>query len=402
MEYNMMIKNRFDKLWVSRELTDKIRDEFKRTHGFTEVIEETVISDSKEKNNEESDGSKVSLNKELRDMKYEMERSEIKKLEKLDIEKEIILTEEFINKWWEVSNLSEKKMLEELEEWFKKNVINCGKCNERRVKKYMHETEEKLMLCKECKEKESKEKSDNESDDVSIDMEIDNREIVIHKFEIERLKKLEFNKYHFTSEFIQKYKKNGGEPDEDLKKISNKVEKQTKQKEEVTGEKDDFEEENNRKQEEKVDRLFKIAKERNIEVSKRELLRLVDYEFDEEEIFNEGFIRKFQEIKNELENYIVEELGKFLEKQKKGIENDEEVESINNTNENEETEIVINNKDEEENKLEKPINTDDFELFKESDSENLKPEDINNNNESDLSDYYIENLFEDINNMAVI
>jgi hypothetical protein len=97
------------------------------------------------------------------------------------------------------------KLLEELEEWFIKNVIDRGDCNEKRVRIYMHETEEKLMLCKECKEKESKE-SDNESDDMSIDMEIDNREIVIHKFEIERLKKLGFNKYYFTSEFIWKYK----------------------------------------------------------------------------------------------------------------------------------------------------------------------------------------------------
>jgi hypothetical protein len=99
----------------------------------------------------------------------------------------------------------------------------------------------------------------------------------------------------------------------------------------------------------------------------------------------------------------VEELGKFFNKQKKGIENDKEVELISNTSKNEEIEIIIDNKKEDENKLEKPINTDDFGLFEESDSENLniKPEDINNNNESDLSDYHIENLFEDINNMAV-
>jgi hypothetical protein len=32
-------------------------------------------------------------------MGHEMERSEVEKLEKLNIEKEIILTEEFINKW---------------------------------------------------------------------------------------------------------------------------------------------------------------------------------------------------------------------------------------------------------------------------------------------------------------
>jgi hypothetical protein len=379
----MSIKSRFSKLWISRELTDKIRDKFKKTYGFTEIIEKVVISDLEEENNKESNGSEVSLNKELRGMDHEIERSEVKKLEKLNIEKEIILTEEFIN----------KKMLEELEEWFIKNVVDCGKCNERRVRKYMHETEEKLMLCKECKEKESKE-NDNESDDMSIDIEIDNREIVIHKFEIERLKKLGFNKYHFTLEFIRKYyKENEGKPDEDLKKILNEIEKPIEQKEEVTDEEDDSEEKDNRKQEEKVDRLLKIAKEQDIEVSERELLRLVSYEFNEEEIFNEGFIRKFQEIKNELESYIVEELGKFFDKQKKRIENDEEIESISNISENEEIEIVTDDKDEDENKLEKPINTDDFGFSEESDSEKLKPKDINNSDSES-------NSSEEINNMA--
>jgi hypothetical protein len=84
---------------ISKELTDKIRDKFKKTHGFTEIIEEVVISDPEEENNEESDGSKVSLNKELHGIGHEMERSEVEKLKKLDIKKEIILTEKFINKW---------------------------------------------------------------------------------------------------------------------------------------------------------------------------------------------------------------------------------------------------------------------------------------------------------------
>jgi hypothetical protein len=229
---------------------------------------------------------------------------------------------------------------------------------------------------------------------MSIDMKIDNREIVIHKFEIERLKRLGFNKYYFTSEFVQKYKENEGEPDENLKKILNKIEKQIEQKEEITDEEDNSEEEDNRKQEEKVDRLLKIAKERNIEVTERELSRLVSYEFNEKEIFSEGFIRKFQEIKNELESYIVEELGKFFDKRKKRIENNEKIELKSNTSKNKETEIVIDNKDEDENNLEKPINTDDFRLSEESDSENLntRPEDINSDNESDTS--------EETNNMA--
>jgi hypothetical protein len=250
------------------------------------------------------------------------------------------------------------------------------------------------MICKKCKEKESKE-SDDKSDDMSIDTEIDNREIVIHKFEIKRLKRLGFNKYHFTSEFVQKYKENEGKPDEDLKKILNEIEKPIEQKEKVTDEEDDSEEEVNRKQKAKVDRLLKIAKERDIEVSERELSRLVSYEFDEKEIFSEGFIRKFQEIKNELKSYIVEELGKFFDKQKKGTENDKKIELISNVSENGEIEIVTDNREEDENNLEKPINMDDFRLSEESDSEklNIRPEDINNSdNESDT--------LEETNNMA--
>jgi hypothetical protein len=201
--YNTKIESRFGKLWTSGELTDKIRDEFKRTCGFTEIIEEVIISDPEEENNEESDSSEVSLSKELRGMGHEMEKSEVEKLRKLDIEREIILTDEFINKWWEVSNLSEKKMLEELEEWFIKNALDCEKCNKKRVRKYMHETEEKLTICKECKEKESKE-SDSESNDESIDAEIDGRRIMIHKFEVKRLRRLGFSKYYLGSlTFIQ-------------------------------------------------------------------------------------------------------------------------------------------------------------------------------------------------------
>jgi hypothetical protein len=77
-------------------------------------------------------------------------------------------------------------------------------------------------------------------------------------------------------------------------------------------------------------------------------------------------------------------------------ENDEEIELISNISENREIEIVTNDKDEDENKLEKLINIDDFRLFEESDSEklNIKPEDINNSNSES-------NSSEEIDNMAV-
>jgi hypothetical protein len=90
----------------------------------------------------------------------------------------------------------------------------------------------------------------------------------------------------------------------------------------------------------------------------------------------------------------VEELGKFFNKQKKGIKNDEEIELISNIDENEEIEIVTDDKDEDENKLEKPINTDDFGFSEESNSEklNIKPEDINNSDSESNSSEEIDNM----------
>jgi hypothetical protein len=91
--YNTKIESRFSKPWTSGELTDKIKDEFKRTCGFTEIIEETAISDSKEENNE------TSLYEELTGkfgMEYEMSEWEVKEIEELELEWEIVLTEEFL------------------------------------------------------------------------------------------------------------------------------------------------------------------------------------------------------------------------------------------------------------------------------------------------------------------
>jgi hypothetical protein len=99
--YNTRIESRFGKPWVSEKLTDKIRDEFKRTCGFTEIIEETIINDLEEENNEEIDNNETSLYEELLNMfgtEYEISRLEVKKIEKLELEWEIVLTEKFMEK----------------------------------------------------------------------------------------------------------------------------------------------------------------------------------------------------------------------------------------------------------------------------------------------------------------
>jgi hypothetical protein len=132
--YNTRIESRFDKPWVSGELTDKIRDEFKRTCRFTEIIEETIINDLEEENNEEIETGLYEELLGMFSMEYEISRLEVKKIEKFELEWEIVLTEEFMKKWREISNLKKKKRIEEFRKWYRENVTNCKSCNEPRIK----------------------------------------------------------------------------------------------------------------------------------------------------------------------------------------------------------------------------------------------------------------------------
>jgi hypothetical protein len=371
--------------------------------------------------------------------------------------------------------------MEELRKWHGENVTNCESCNEPRIKQYMYENEEKLILCKNCIVKGSKEKSDSKentkndskSDDKSIDAEIDGRRIMIHKFEVKRLKRLGFNKYYLGSlTFIQKYKENEGKSDEELIEILKVWKKPIEYKDSDTQGDD---EEIFIEEKEIIKNILEELEKLNIETNEDEIIRLRSMEFDVIDISKKEFFIRFQKIKDELNSVVKNELEKWLfeikvqellkereekltkvteyeirellkwgydreeifeediikeyrrldteiniyddnvKEVKERLDNyirtwkltkekgkDEEIELISNISENGEIEIITDDKDEDENELEKLINTNDFGLFEESDSENLniKPEDINNNNESDLSDYYIENLFEEIDNMA--
>jgi hypothetical protein len=64
-KYNKMIRIRYERPWVNRGLTNKIRDELMRTHGFTEIIEEIIIDNPEKEYNKESDDNDVSLYEEL-------------------------------------------------------------------------------------------------------------------------------------------------------------------------------------------------------------------------------------------------------------------------------------------------------------------------------------------------
>jgi hypothetical protein len=153
--------------------------------------------------------------------------------------------------------------------------MNCNKCNQKKVKKYMCEIEG-LILCENCKEKELKEKgnteSDNESDDESIDAEINGRRIIIHKFEIERLKRLGFSKYYFVNlTFIQEYKGNQGKTDQELVEILKEWKKPVEYNDSDTPEDDDeiFIEEK-----EVIKNILEELEKLNIETNEDEITRL--------------------------------------------------------------------------------------------------------------------------------
>jgi hypothetical protein len=96
--------------------------------------------------------------------------------------------------------------------------------------------------------------------------------------------------------------------------------------------------------------------------------------YDEEEIFEEDIIKEYRRLDTELNIYDdnEEEVKKRLENYIKTWKLTREKGEIESSiSENQEIEIVTDDEDEDENKLEKLINTDDFGLFEKPDSENL-------------------------------
>jgi hypothetical protein len=185
------------------------------------------------------------------------------------------------------------------------------------VKEYMCEIEE-LILCKNCKVKELKEKSDtesdNESDDESIDAEIDGRRIVIHKFEVKRLKRLGFSKYYLGSlGFIQEYKENEGKSDEELIEILKEWKKPVEYNDSDNQEDD---KEIFIVEDEIIEKILEELEKLNIETSKNEIIRLREMGFNEVDILKEEFFKRFQRIKDELDSVVKNELKNGYLKQK--------------------------------------------------------------------------------------
>jgi hypothetical protein len=156
----------------------------------------------------------------------------------------------------------------------------------------------------------SKEKSDSESDDESIDAEIDGRRIIIHKFEVKRLKRLGFNKYYLGSlTFIQEYKENKGKFDEKLIEILKVWKKPIEYKDSDTQGDD---EEIFIEEKEIIKNILEELEKLNIETNEDEITRLRGMGFNVIDILKEEFFMRFQRIKEELNSIVKDELEKWL------------------------------------------------------------------------------------------
>ncbi|CAB4405845.1 unnamed protein product [Rhizophagus irregularis] len=80
---------------------------------------------------------------------------------------------------------------------------------------------------------------------------------------------------------------------------------------------------------EEVSELWDYAKENEIEISERELTKLWNMGYEGGEIFEEGFLERFHEVKDGLEHTIKKELRLWKEGKEEDVEIDEELKELN-------------------------------------------------------------------------
>lgn len=80
---------------------------------------------------------------------------------------------------------------------------------------------------------------------------------------------------------------------------------------------------------EEVSELMDYAEENEIDTNEKELTRLWNMGYEMDEIFENGFLEKFHEIKNELEPIIRKELELWKSRKGKKPEVDEEMKELN-------------------------------------------------------------------------
>ncbi|RGB24085.1 hypothetical protein C1646_773590, partial [Rhizophagus diaphanus] len=92
-------------------------------------------------------------------------------------------------------------------------------------------------------------------------------------------------------------------------------------------------EENNNKIELRIEKIMKICKRAEIKVTREEIIQVLKMGYEDKEILSWGFIKLFQENKNESEEVIKEILDKYLEKEMNTEENEEMTNEITETEE---------------------------------------------------------------------
>jgi hypothetical protein len=294
--FEARLGSRYNRPWLNEKLTDDIIKEFIELRGFKDIEEITKL-DEGDKELIELRTKIEKLVKEVKEGLFKaniiIDESDIRRLVRLDMALKVITKTGFIEKYWEISRLSDKKLVEELELWLQ---------------------EEEYHPSDDDNENTDEDEESNESDDKSIDTEIDGRRIVIHKFEVERLKRLGFNKYYLGSlGFIQKYKENEGKTDEELVGILKEWKKPVEYSDSDSQEDD---EEIFIVEDEITERILEELEKLNIKTNKSEITRLQELGFNEVDILKEEFFKRFQRIKDELDSVVKNELKKWLFEEK--------------------------------------------------------------------------------------
>ncbi|CAB5385808.1 unnamed protein product [Rhizophagus irregularis] len=311
-------------------------------------------------------------------------------------------TKDFMENYMTIKELNDEEIIGELRKWYGMNAMECPLCNKMLLKKKAVEYNGEYFTGRICESCFEKEKNINNGTEIEKRLKqlkklMETSEVNITDEELLRLIELEYKDIDILDEeFIELFQRNRNETDKKLKSILD----------EHLGIFDE-EESNDKEIESRMMKIKETCKRMEIEITEGEILRILRMGYSNKEILSWGFIKLFQENKNELEGVIKEILDKYLRKQIEIEKNDEKEDSEDELGEilsPEEYEIwEEDTRNFDEDEFENVINTDDFDSSQNSDSNNslnIKDSDT----ESEISDYNLQDLFQEniLLNMATI
>ncbi|RGB24383.1 hypothetical protein C1646_773193, partial [Rhizophagus diaphanus] len=111
----------------------------------------------REENKDDEQSELIELKDDLEKLGYEIDVSEIQKIRNFGVNNKIMVTKEFMRKYFEIIELEGKELKEEIHKWLSENTIWCDRCEIRMINE-MFENEE--IICKDCKEEENMDETD--------------------------------------------------------------------------------------------------------------------------------------------------------------------------------------------------------------------------------------------------